>query len=105
MKALVRRAQLRTNQATLLRMIVEREKEGGSRGLLGDIVWDTAGSPSRRGAQTWRSLFVAPCTSSNVRSGIPLVECAYVDDAHEAGSLDKIVMPARHLSICLQGFS
>ena len=42
MKALIRRAQLRTTQTTLLRMIVEQEKEGGSRGPLGGIVFARA---------------------------------------------------------------
>jgi hypothetical protein len=39
----------------------------GSSGRAGEKVYDspqdTAGSPSRRRAQTWRSLFVAPCAS------------------------------------------
>jgi len=34
-----------------------------------------------------------------------LVGYAQLEQCLEASSLDKTVMPARHLSICLQGFS
>jgi hypothetical protein len=45
-------------------------------GTAGPSFKDTAGSPSRRRPQAWRSLFFAPWTSQNAHDKTVLVRCA-----------------------------
>ena len=42
--------------------VLSRQARGGAGKNVAPRLSDTAGSPSRRRAQTWRSLFIAPCT-------------------------------------------